>query len=105
MGGAVISRGRLYHGATSAAGEIGHAPVVRDGDPCRCGQRGCLETMAGGWGIVRRAGQLVVRPARSASGPAEEGPLTTEAVFEAAAGGDPAAAGIIRGGGGFLGEG
>jgi len=101
---AVISGGRLYHGATSAAGEIGHAPVVRNGDSCRCGQRGCLETMAGGWGIVRRAGQLAVRPARSASGPAEEGPLTTEAVFEAAAVGDPAAAAIIREAGEFLGQ-
>ena len=101
---AVISSGRLYHGATSAAGEIGHAPVVRDGDPCRCGQRGCLETMAGGWGIVRRAAQLAVRPARSASGVAEEGPLTTEAVFEAAAAGDPAARTIIREAGEFLGQ-
>src|SRR3970282_2877847 len=56
------------------------------------------------WGSVRRAGQRPVRPARSASGPAEEGPLTTEAVFEAAAAGDPAAAAIIREAGEFLGQ-
>src|SRR3970282_2740775 len=56
------------------------------------------------WGSVRRAGQRPVRPARSASGPAEEGPLTTEAGLEAAAAGAPAAGAIIREAGEFLGQ-
>lgn len=84
---AVICDGRLYRGATGTAGEIGHAPVIPEGDLCRCGQRGCLETIAGGWGIARRAG----RP-------------TTEAVFEAAAAGDAAARAAIKEAGLLLGQ-
>jgi len=84
---AVICNGRLYHGATGAAGEIGHAPVIPDGDLCRCGQRGCLETVASGWGIARRAGMP-----------------TAEAVFEAAAAGDATAGAAIKEAGQFLGQ-
>ncbi len=81
---AVISDGRLHHGATAAAGLPG--------------------TVAAGWGIVRRARQMGIRPARSASGLAEEGLLTTENVFEAAAC-DPTAGAIIRDAGGLFFEG
>lgn len=100
---AVISDGRLYHGATAAAGEIGHFPVVHDGELCLCGQRGCLETVAGGWGIVRRARHLAARPDLTVSGQVEEAALTTEGVFEAAAC-NPAAGAIIREAGEFLGQ-
>ncbi|MDR2929572.1 MAG: ROK family protein [Propionibacteriaceae bacterium] len=40
--------GRLIRGNDNAAGEIGHFVVNPNGDPCRCGQRGCLETVVGG---------------------------------------------------------
>jgi len=101
---AVISDGRLYHGATAAAGEVGHVPFVRDGDLCRCGQRGCLETVAGGWGIVQRAGHLAGQPDRRTTRRVNEGPLTTEDVFAAAAAGDAAASTIIREAGELLGQ-
>lgn len=84
---AVIWDGRIYAGATAAAGEIGHAPLIPGGDLCRCGQRGCLETVAGGWGIARRA----ARP-------------TAEAVFEAAAAGDTVAVSVLEEAGEFLGR-
>ncbi len=45
--GLVVDR-RLWRGARGNAGEIGHIPVVPDGLPCVCGQRGCLETVASG---------------------------------------------------------
>ena len=46
VGGAVILDGRQWKGR-GAAGEIGHMVVVRDGAPCTCGRRGCVEAYAG----------------------------------------------------------
>ena len=51
---AVITRGRLATGATGMAGELGHLPVVPDGEWCACGQRGCTETYASGAALSRR---------------------------------------------------
>ncbi len=47
-------RRRVARGATGRAGELGHVPVWPDGEPCRCGQRGCLETYASAAAIARR---------------------------------------------------
>ena len=46
LGAGLVLGGRLYHGATGLAGEIGHVQVRADGAICRCGNRGCLETIA-----------------------------------------------------------
>jgi predicted NBD/HSP70 family sugar kinase len=43
LGGALVNEGRVMRGAWGNAGEIGHIPVVPDGEPCPCGNRGCLE--------------------------------------------------------------
>ena len=43
LGGALVHEGRVMRGARGNAGEIGHIPVVPDGEPCPCGNRGCLE--------------------------------------------------------------
>lgn len=51
--GLVLS-GRLHHGATGIAGEIGHLPIDPYGPLCTCGQRGCLEAIASGAAIARR---------------------------------------------------
>jgi predicted NBD/HSP70 family sugar kinase len=48
IGGGVIVDGRIYTGQTGAAGELGHIVVNPDGQVCRCGNRGCLATVAGG---------------------------------------------------------
>lgn len=48
VGGGFILDGALYRGEFSSAGEIGHAPLVWDGELCRCGFRGCLEAYIGG---------------------------------------------------------
>ncbi|MFO6494986.1 ROK family glucokinase [Bacillus sp. z60-11] len=57
VGGGVIVEGHLIHGK-GAAGEIGHMIVDHDGYPCTCGNRGCLETVASGTGVVRLARDL-----------------------------------------------
>jgi predicted NBD/HSP70 family sugar kinase len=55
VGLGLIIGGKVYHGATGAAAEFGHANHIIDGALCLCGRRGCLEAYAGGYAIVRRA--------------------------------------------------
>jgi glucokinase-like ROK family protein len=47
IGAGLVLNGRLYRGAEGLAGELGHVLVDADGPVCRCGNRGCLETIAG----------------------------------------------------------
>lgn len=46
LGGGLVLGGTLQTGASGYAGEIGHLTVTADGAECRCGKRGCLETIA-----------------------------------------------------------
>ncbi|HEY2042129.1 MAG TPA: ROK family transcriptional regulator [Jatrophihabitans sp.] len=46
IGAGLVLGGRLHRGFTGRAGEIGHVPVDTSGSLCRCGNRGCLETVA-----------------------------------------------------------
>jgi predicted NBD/HSP70 family sugar kinase len=52
VGAGLVLRSRLHRGATGTAGEFGHLPVVADGPVCRCGARGCLETVVGKRALV-----------------------------------------------------
>jgi predicted NBD/HSP70 family sugar kinase/biotin operon repressor len=52
VGAGLILRGELYEGATGASGELGHVAVAGDGYICRCGNRGCLETVAGSRALI-----------------------------------------------------
>jgi predicted NBD/HSP70 family sugar kinase/biotin operon repressor len=45
LGAGIVIGGRLHRGTTGIAGEIGHVQVGEDGQVCRCGNRGCLETV------------------------------------------------------------
>lgn len=55
IGGGWVFNGQLYHGADGLAGEIGHMPIQSDGPACTCGRHGCLEALASGPAIARRA--------------------------------------------------
>jgi glucokinase-like ROK family protein len=55
IGCGLIIDGRIHHGQRGYAGEIGHLTISENGPPCRCGSFGCLESMASGEAIVRRA--------------------------------------------------
>jgi glucokinase len=57
VGGGLVLNGRPYRGRTGNAGHIGHVVVEPDGQPCSCGGRGCVETVAGGPHLVRWARQ------------------------------------------------
>jgi predicted NBD/HSP70 family sugar kinase len=54
LGAGIVSGGALQRGALGAAGEVGHTKVPDAAEvPCRCGDRGCVEAVAGGWALVQ----------------------------------------------------
>jgi glucokinase len=55
VGGGWVLDGRIWHGFDEMAGEIGHLMVDPDGPVCVCGRRGCVEILASGQAIARRA--------------------------------------------------
>ncbi|MGH2627734.1 MAG: ROK family protein [Anaerolineales bacterium] len=81
-----ILGGSLYRGVHGMAGEIGHIVMEEDGDPCRCGQRGCLEAMVSGPAIERQAVQAGIPQAEANLG----------ALYRRAAQGDPRAQAIVH---------
>ncbi|MET9950025.1 ROK family protein [Streptomyces sp. NPDC006339] len=84
VGGGLVLDGRIHPGPTGNAGHIGHISVDLDGDPCACGARGCVERIASGPHIARRALENGWRP-----GP--DGDTSAAAVAVAARAGDPVA--------------
>ena len=62
VGAGIVLDGKLYEGRSGTAGELGHVLVEPGGSICRCGGRGCLETVAGGPALVR-----AVAPTRGAT--------------------------------------
>jgi glucokinase len=59
VGGGVVLNGRIWHGMTGMAGELGHINVDRDGPPCNCGSRGCLEQFASATAVKRMAVEAI----------------------------------------------
>lgn len=93
LGAGIIAGGVLQRGAAGAAGEFGHNKTpAAAGLPCRCGDTGCLEAIAGGWALVRalQADGHVVGHMRD--------------VVELANGGDAEARRMIRDSGRHVGE-
>ncbi|MFF4791932.1 ROK family protein [Streptomyces sp. NPDC001276] len=84
VGGGLVLDGRLHPGPTGNSGHIGHISVDLDGDPCPCGSRGCVERIASGPNIARRALDHGWRPA-------PDGDTSAAAVAAAARAGDPVA--------------
>jgi predicted NBD/HSP70 family sugar kinase len=58
IGSGIMLNGRLHQGATGTAGELGHVVVSPHGFVCRCGNRGCLETVAGGRALAAALSQV-----------------------------------------------
>jgi glucokinase len=107
IGGGVILGGRLYHGSSDMAGEIGHATIDITGRRCKCGNYGCLEAYASGPSIADRAREalsgddsLMVKMA--GGDPAR---ITAATVYEAAKKGDDVALDVVRETSRFLGAG
>ncbi|MFH9352787.1 ROK family protein [Kitasatospora sp. NPDC017646] len=83
VGAGLVLDGAVRPGPSGNAGHLGHITVDLDGEPCPCGSRGCLEGLASGTAIARRALADGWRP------PGRD--RTARAVAAAAAAGDPVA--------------
>jgi len=92
VGCGLVLDGRLYRGAGGTAGEIGHVLVDEHGPMCRCGNRGCLETYAGGDALI----ELLRR--------SHGDDITIERMVELARGGDPGCTRAIADAGRFVGQ-
>ncbi|MFI5339387.1 MAG: ROK family protein [Candidatus Methylomirabilales bacterium] len=66
IGSGIILDGKIWHGVKDGAGEVGHITLLPDGPICGCGNRGCLEALASGPSIARRAREALAteRPSR-----------------------------------------
>lgn len=98
IGGGVVLDGEVYHGASDAAGEVGHMSVDFDGRSCPCGSRGCVEAYASGPAIAARAVEGIAGGARSALEAdvrSDPDAVTAEAVCNAAQAGDDYAIRIL----------
>ncbi len=90
VGGGIIIEGKLIRGTNDCAGELGHMTIVPDGDPCACGNRGCLESYASANSLVRRAMAKIKSGAQTILRQwIDEGkPLTSKLIDEARLAGD-----------------
>lgn len=109
IGGGIIIDGKLYHGSSDGAGEIGHASIDPKGRLCKCGNLGCLEAYASGSAIAERAQETIMAEGiRSqmldlAGGNVDK--VTCNMVFEAAKSGDSLALRLVEETGRYLGTG
>jgi len=87
IGCGLFINNELERGTSGLAGELGHIPLERDGELCKCGKRGCLQTVAGGDAIMqalRREGRLDLRDVRAAAALVEGGDRVARQVFQQA---------------------
>jgi glucokinase len=106
IGGAMISHGLLLRGAQGSAGELGHVTLQPTGPRCACGNRGCLEALASGTAIRRRAREVAIEHPGSALGRlAAERTVLGEDVSRLARKGDKAALSVLEESGRWLGIG
>ncbi len=66
IGTGIVFDGRIYHGRTGAAAEGGHITIDYRGPRCGCGKLGCIEALASGPAIARRASEKIAAGRRSA---------------------------------------
>ncbi len=105
IGAGLILDGRLFHGDGFGAGEIGHISVVENGQQCRCGNVGCLETVASTPAIIKSVNAFARLASSSVSNSPEQASqeLTLNAVYEFFAAGHPAATQAVLEAGRYLG--
>jgi predicted NBD/HSP70 family sugar kinase len=108
IGLGIITNGRLYEGKTGFSGEFGHLPVIDNGILCKCGKRGCLETVASLTAIAQMARDGLEKSKSSAlrkliGGDLEKIDINT--VVQAAQDGDELSAAILTHIGHWLGRG
>lgn len=108
IGGGLMMDGKLYHGSSDVAGEIGHMTIDQTGRRCGCGNYGCLEAYASGPNIAERAREALragdVSDLLSMVG-GDMDRITAATVYQAAQNGDTVAREVVRDTARFLGTG
>ncbi|GFP27877.1 glucokinase [Candidatus Hakubella thermalkaliphila] len=107
IGAGIIIDRKLYQGSHGWVGEIGHIQVVEDGLICKCGKRGCLETVAAGPAIAGKALQYIragygTKILELVNGDLNQ--VTAEVVSTAASQGDEVGMAIISDAGALVGK-
>ena len=105
VGSGIVVDGKLVHGKTGGAGELGHAILIPEGRPCGCGRKGCMETYCSATAIRKTTLELLE------ASPNYDGPLakvnpeelTSKMVGDAAKNGDPLALQVFEKTGYWLG--
>ncbi|CAA9439218.1 MAG: Glucokinase [uncultured Rubrobacteraceae bacterium] len=106
VGGGVITHGVLLRGAQGAGGELGHVTLDPEGPLCGCGNHGCLEALASGTAIQRRAREFAnARPGSALGRLAIQRQVLGEDVTRLAEEGDEAAVSVLEETGRWLGIG
>jgi glucokinase len=106
VGGGIVLEGKIWHGMTGMAGELGHINVEPDGHPCNCGSRGCVEQLASATAIKRMATEVIAtgKAPKLAHAMAETTMFSSKIVYDLAMQGDPPAKEIFRRVGNALGR-
>ena len=105
VGSGIVVDGKLVHGKTGGAGELGHAILIPEGRPCGCGRKGCLETYTSATGIRRTALEMMeaIPDYDGALRKVDPKELTSKTVGDAAKYGDPLAIKVFEKTGYWLG--
>jgi glucokinase len=85
VGGGIIAGGKILHGFLGMAGELGHMTVAPNGNPCGCGNQGCLEKHASATSVIAMARMMGLGA-----------DLTSEDIYNLAVGGNEKAQSIFR---------
>ena len=106
VGGGIITHGILLRGAQGSGGELGHVTLDPTGPRCGCGNHGCLEALASGTAIRRRAREVANEKPNSALGRLAVGrEVLGEDVSRLAGEGDEASISVLEETGRWLGIG
>jgi glucokinase len=98
VGGGVVMQGKIWHGMTGMAGELGHMAVYPDGAQCGCSNRGCLEQYASATAVKRMAVEKIAsgHAPELARAMTENPEFSAKVVFQYAIQGDKQAQEIFR---------
>jgi len=101
IGTGVVFDGRIFHGRTGSAAEGGHVSIDYRGPVCNCGKRGCIEALASGTAIARRAREAVAADGKAgarllATAEGDTSRIRSEMVGSAARMNDPLAGRILE---------
>jgi glucokinase len=98
VGGALVLGSKIFHGMTGMAGEFGHTTIEPEGNPCGCGNRGCLEQYASATAVVRMAKEAIAGGGAPALASAVESDpeFSAKSIYNLAIQGDEDARRIFR---------